>query len=442
MCAALSALEHGARVLLVERGDEKSRGGNSKYTRNLRCIGEQYSEDELLADLIDVTGDEIDVDLARQTVRLSGEAPAWMESLGVRWQAAFRGTMHLDHTNRFFLGGGRALLNVYYRQLERRSVPVRYLTAVTSIAAAGDGFVVTLTSGEAVEHVCAGAVVIASGGYESNLAWLEREWGEAARQFIIRGTASNDGALLAHLFELGAERRGNPRGFHAIAVDARSPPFDGGIVTRVDSIPHGIVVNRYARRFYDEGEALWPKRYAIWGRLIAEQDGQIAYSIYDGKTSGHFIPACFPPVSALAIEDLATQLKLDATALVATVREYNAHTTKGTFDIACLDGLATRDLDVPKSNWARPIDTPPYFAYPLRPGITFTYLGVRVDAQARILATTGGTLPGLFAAGEAMAGNLLTKGYLGGFGMTIGTVFGRIAGREAAWHATRFPTAR
>lgn len=441
-CAALSAVEHGARTLLVERAEERERGGNSKYTRNLRCASDAYPEEELLSDLIGVTGDEIDLDLARLAIRESLDAPAWMESHGVKWQGALRGTIALDRTNRFFLGGGKALLNVYYRALAARAVPVRYATTVAAIEPGDGGITVTLRDGTQTRTVGARAFVAASGGYESNYDWLEREWGDAARRFIIRGTSGNDGAILHELFSLGAQKRGNPRGFHAIAVDARAPRYDGGIVTRVDSIPHGIVVNRHGQRFYDEGEALWPKRYAIWGRLIAEQDGQIAYSIYDAKASGNFVPACFPPIQAATIEQLAQALDLDRSALSQTIAGYNAHTTQGTFDIGRLDGLSTNGLAPPKSNWARPIDTPPFYAYPVRPGITFTYLGVRVDAQARILDEAERPLFGFYAAGESMAGNILTKGYLAGFGMTIGTVFGRIAGREAAWYAKRSDAAR
>ena len=442
-CAVLSAHERGASTLLVEHGNEQARGGNSKYTRNLRCASDVYPEEEVLRDLISVTGNEIDLDLAKSVIRASREAPAWMAGYGVRWQPAFRGTINLDRTNHFFLGGGKALLNVYYRALEERAVPVLYQTRVTAIDTdATGGFVVTLERGTETKHVRTRAFVAASGGYESNIEWLEREWGAAARQFIIRGTASNDGAVLQMLFDRGAQARGNPRGFHSIAVDARSPRYDGGIVTRVDSIPHGIVVNRRAQRFYDEGEMIWPKRYASWGRLIAEQDGQIAYSIFDAKTRGNFVPACFPPIEAPAIAELADALGLERDALIRTVSDYNAHTTDGTFDMSRLDGLATRDLTPPKSNWARTIDAAPFYAYPVRPGITFTYLGVKVDAQARVIGCDGQAMPGIFAAGEVMAGNLLTQGYLAGFGMTIGTVVGRIAGREAAMHATPSAAAR
>jgi tricarballylate dehydrogenase len=430
-------LEQGARVLVVERLAERDRGGNSKYTRNIRCASDAYPDEEVLSDLVSVNGDDFDFGLARHVIAASREAPAWMERYGVHWQAAFRGTINLGRTNWFFLGGGKALLNVYYRALSERGASVLYETSVTSIDEAPGGFVLALDSAAGTSFVRARAVVAASGGYESNYEWLESEWGVAARNFLIRGAATNDGAVLRMLFARGAQKRGNPKGFHSIAIDARSPRYDGGIVTRVDSIPHGIVVNAHARRFYDEGEMIWPKRYASWGRLIALQDGQIAYSIYDSKTRGNFVPACFPPVTASTIGELAAKLELDSGVLEATVAEFNAHTVEGTVDMSRVDGLGTRDLEPPKSNWARRIDRPPYYAYPVRPGITFTYLGVRVDEFAHVLDEEQRPLPGLFAAGEAMAGNLLTNGYLAGFGMTIGTVMGRIAGREAARYAAR-----
>ncbi len=424
-------------MLLLEALNVHDRGGNSKYTRNIRCASDAYPDKEVLADLISVTGDDIDLELAGTVIAASREAPAWMGSYGVRWQPPFRGTINLGRTNWFFLGGGKALLNVYYRALAERGVAVWYETRVTSIEDAAGGFVLTLEGAAGASTVRARSVVAASGGYESNYEWLESEWGAAARNFLIRGAASNDGAVLRMLFARGAQKRGNPKGFHSIAIDARAPRYDGGIVTRVDSIPHGIVVNAHARRFYDEGEMIWPKRYASWGRLIAMQDGQIAYSIYDEKTRGNFVPACFAPVTAPTIGELAIKLDLDPQVLEATVAEFNAHTVAGTFDMSRVDGLGTRDLAIPKSNWARPIDRPPYYAYPVRPGITFTYLGVRVDGCAQVLDEGQQALPGLFAAGESMAGNLLTNGYLAGFGMTIGTVMGRIAGREAARYAAR-----
>jgi tricarballylate dehydrogenase len=197
----------------------------------------------------------------------------------------------------------------------------------------------------------------------------------------------------------------------------------------------GIVVNKRALRFYDEGEDIWPKRYAIWGRLVAAQPDQIAYIIFDASSRNSFMPTLFPPIESGSIAGLASQLDLDPDALEKTVTEFNAAVKPGTFDPTILDDCRTEGLTPPKSHWARRIETLPYYAYPVRPGITFTYLGTRVNKQARMLMSDGKPAANMFAAGEIMAGNVLGKGYAAGIGMTIGSVFGRIAGREAARNA-------
>ena len=276
------------------------------------------------------------------------------------------------------------------------------------------------------------SVVFAAGGFEANIEWLKEAWGEAAENFLIRGTPFNNGRVLKMLLQAGAQPVGDPKQCHAVAIDGRAPKFDGGIVTRLDCLPLGIVVNREGVRFYDEGEDLWPKRYAIWGRLVAEQPGQIAWSIIDSKVVGRFMPSVFPPVRADSIGELATALGLPAAAVEATIRRFNESVRAGHFDHNLLDDCRTEGLSPPKSHWAQAIDTPPFLGYPLRPGITFTYLGVKVNDSANVVMQDGTTGRNIFAAGELMAGNILGKGYLAGFGMTIGTVFGRIAGRQAA----------
>jgi tricarballylate dehydrogenase len=197
----------------------------------------------------------------------------------------------------------------------------------------------------------------------------------------------------------------------------------------------GIVVNKHAARFYDEGEDIWPKRYAIWGRLVAAQPDQIAYIIFDSTVVTSFMPTLFPPIGAPTIAELATKLELDPAALEKTVADFNAAVRPGTFDHTILDDCRTEGITPPKTHWARRIETPPYLAYPVRPGITFTYLGTRVNKATRMLMKDGKPSANMFAAGEIMAGNVLGKGYAAGMGMTIGSVFGRIAGREAAKNA-------
>ena len=206
-------------------------------------------------------------------------------------------------------------------------------------------------------------------------------------------------------------------------------------MTRLDCIPFGIVVNKFAQRFYDEGEDFWPKRYAIWGGLIAHQPDQIAYCIIDAKCMELFLPSVFPPIEAASIRELALKLELNPSVLEETVIAFNGAVKPGNFDPSSLDDCRTNQLDPPKSHWARGIVAPPFYAYPLRPGITFTYLGVSVGERAQVFLKDGQSTRNIFAAGEIMAGNILGRGYLAGFGMTIGSVFGRIAGKEAARHA-------
>jgi tricarballylate dehydrogenase len=199
----------------------------------------------------------------------------------------------------------------------------------------------------------------------------------------------------------------------------------------VDCVSLGVVVNKHAQRFYDEGEDFWPKRYAIWGRLVAHQPGQLAYSVIDAKAIGRFMPPVFPGEKAGSLEQLAQQLGLDVPAFMRTMQDYNAACRVGTFDHAVLDDCHTEELTPAKTHWARPLDTAPFYGYALKPGITFTYLGMKVNDQAAV-HFGGQASPNLFAAGEIMAGNVLGKGYTAGVGMTIGTAFGRIAGSQAA----------
>ena len=454
LCAALMAREAGARVLLLESAPREWRGGNTMHTRNLRCmhdapqdvLTEAYPEEEYWQDLKKVTGGLTDETLARLALRESSTCRDWMRKHGVRFQPSLSGTLHLSRTNAFFMGGGKALVNAYFRSAENLGIEIRYNTTVTGIEMRDGVFqavqVQTTVDGEtagktAIERIEAHACVAASGGFESNLAWLREAWGQnadgewPADNFLIRGTRFNQGVVLRSLLDGGADQVGDATQCHCVAIDARAPKYDGGIVTRLDCVSLGLVVNKYAKRFYDEGEDFWPKRYAIWGRLTALQPGQIAYSVIDAKAVGRFMPPVFPGDKADTLAELATKLGVDPATFEATVHEYNAACREGTFDHAVLDDCHTEGLTPPKTHWARPLDTPPYYGYALRPGITFTYLGVKVDTRMRV-HYNGKPSPNLFAAGELMAGNILGKGYLAGIGMTIGTSSGRIAGRSAA----------
>jgi len=444
LCAAMTARESGASVLLLECAPKHFRGGNSRHTRNLRYVHAKgnahltgpYLEAEFFNDLMQVTQGQTDERLARLTIRQSKDIGLWMEQRGCKFQPSMRGTLHLDRTNAFFLGGGKALMNAYYSQAEKMGVNISYESEAYDLDIEDGKFAAARVKFPHTDRrIEAKSVVVAAGGFQANIEWLKQYWGQAATNFIVRGTPYDKGKMLRVLLDKGAGSVGEPEQCHAVAIDARSPMFDGGIVTRLDCVPFGITVNKSSKRFYDEGEHFWPKRYAIWGRLVARQEDQIAYSIIDSKSISLFMPSVFPPIQADSIHELAGKLNLDPVMLEKTVSEFNTSIQTGCFDPGELDDCRTINLDPPKSHWARPIDKPPFYGYPLRPGITFTYLGVRVNSTARIMMQNGNPAANMFAAGEIMSGNILGKGYLAGFGLTIGTVFGRIAGKEAADHA-------
>ena len=447
LCAALMAREAGASVLLLEAAPREWRGGNSAHTRNLRCmhqapqdvLTEAYPEEEYWQDLLKVTGGQTDEALARLTIRASGTCRDWMRRHGVHFQPSLSGTLQLSRTNAFFMGGGKALVNAYYRSAEQLGVRIRYNAPVDRIELK-DGHFVAAFVGE--ERIAAKACVLAAGGFESNREWLRQAWGQNQRgewpsdNFLIRGTRFNQGQLLKQLLAAGADTVGDPTQAHMVAIDARAPLYDGGICTRIDCVSLGVVLNREGQRFYDEGEDFWPKRYAIWGRLVAQQPGQVAYSIIDAKAAGRFMPPVFPGARADTLPELAQQLGLDVPSFMQTLNDYNAACRAGNFDHTVLDNCQTEGLSPAKTHWALPLDTAPFRGYALKPGVTFTYLGLKTDASSAVRFDKQPS-DNLFVAGEMMAGNVLGKGYTAGVGMSIGTAFGRIAGTQAAHAALK-----
>jgi tricarballylate dehydrogenase len=282
LCAAISARRAGASVLVLEGAPKFYRGGNTRHTRNMRCAHDAatdiltgpYTEAEFWEDLLRVTGGQTDEELGRMMIRESKDILNWIVEQGVRWQPSLGGTLSLGRTNSFFLGGGRAMLNALYRTAEELGIDIIYNAEVKDLEIANGMFLSAslMHNGEPMT-ARASALVAAAGGFEANIEWLKQYWGEAADNFLIRGTPYNRGSILKVLLAKGVQEIGDPTQCHAVAIDARAPKFDGGIITRHDSVVFGIVVNRNAERFYDEGEDIWPKRYAIWGRLVAAQPG-------------------------------------------------------------------------------------------------------------------------------------------------------------------------
>ena len=442
LCSALMAREAGASVLVLEASPKEWRGGNSQHTRNLRCMHDgpqdvlvdSYTEEEYWQDLLKVTGGITNEKLARMVIRESSRCRDWMRKHGVRFQPPLSGTLHVARTNAFFMGGGKALMNAYYHSAEKLGIDILYDSPVDDLEIQ-DGKFIAAKVGD--KRYAGNACVLGCGGFESDREWLREAWGQNERgewpadNFLIRGTRYNMGVVLKVMMRVGADTMGDPTQAHCVAIDARSPLYDGGICTRIDCVSLGIVVNREAKRFYDEGEDFWPKRYALWGRLVALQPGQIAYSIIDAKAVGRFMPPVFTGVQADTLPELAAKLELDVDTFMQTVNEFNASCREGTFDHNIQDDCYTEGITPAKTHWARPLDTGPFFGYAVRPGVTFTYFGLATDENASVFFN-GKASPNMYAAGEISAGNVLGKGYTAGVGMSIGTAFGRIAGTQAA----------
>lgn len=437
LCAAIAARRLGASVLMMERAPKEMRGGNARHSRNMRVMHEAptslmpgaYVEDDFWSDLRPVTGDDTDEALGRLLIRESAGIVEWMAANGVRFQETGDGILPPSCKTAFFLGGGMALVNALYATARRLGVEILYDTDVRALSLE-DGRVreVALARDGVEASVRARAVVVCSGGFQANFDWIREAWGDRAAHCLVRGTPFAMGSVLRSLLDQGVAPAGDPAHAHIVAVDGRSPTFDGGIVTRLDSIPFGIVVDRHGKRFHDEGADVGPTRYALWGERVAALPGCIAHSIFDAEIEGNFKPSIYPAIRADSVGALAVALGINPAALEATVQDFNAAIRDAT--------RPTEGVTPPKSRLALPLAAPPFGAYPVRPGITSTGLGVRVDERARVLMADGRPSENLFAAGVIMSPNILRGDkYLAGTAMTIGAVFGRIAGREAARHA-------
>jgi tricarballylate dehydrogenase len=442
LCAAIAARRIGASVRMVEQAPATLRGGNTRHARNFRLMHDRpawyvpdaYGEDAFLRDLLRVTHGATDERLARVLIRGSATIAQWLGDNGVRLQDPASGAMPYSRRTAFFLGGGKAMINALYATAAKLGVAVGCDSEVVELAFGDDrGCEVGIAHGGSIERVAANTMVLCSGGHQANLDWLRESFGAAADGFMIRGTPYVTGSVLRLLLDAGVKPVGDPSRCHMVAVDARGPKFDGGIVTRITGIPHGIVVDRDGKRFHDEGEDARKTHYARWGARIADCPGQIAYLIMDAKGLNRALPTALPPIRAGSIPALATALGLDPAALETTMRDFNAAT--GGADDLPLTERCTTGLTPPKSRGAVALAVPPFAAYPLRPGVTFTHFGVAVDDHMRVVKKDGRPARNVFAAGMIMAANVLGDGYLAGLGVALSTVFGRLAGEEAARQA-------
>ncbi len=443
--AAMSAKESAPsrKILMIERAPRDFRGGNSKYTRSIRYVHDHdnfssgpYTKEEYIQDVMKINKGESNPDILNLVVDGSQKMPAWMMKHKIVLKHAVKGAFHYNTANAFILGGGKQLLNTYYDVVERLGVQVVYETMVNDITKTeNDTINMSVESNGNSFNIEADSLIVASGGFEANMDYLKEAYGDRANNIVVRGAKYNTGIPLKALYRMGASSIGRPDQAHWTAVDARAPKFDGGFVTRIDLIPLGIVVNKFAKRFYDEGEDLWTKRYVLWGHLARDQPDQIVYVIIDSKMMGETLVPMYEGIKADTIEELAKKVSLDPSALRSTVEEFNSHVTEDVkYDLSKLDGKRTNGLSPDKSNWARKLDKPPFYVWPMLPGITFTFQSVRIDTQTRVLDQNNKPIDNVYGAGELTSGNIYGRGYVGGTGLVIGTVTGITAGKEAVKH--------
>jgi tricarballylate dehydrogenase len=470
-CAAHAAALRGRRVLLLERASPRDSGGNSFFTagairmthdglddlldvvepdeRLARTKVPPYPDEQFRADMERTTSGRCDRALTSVLVGDSGPAIRWLKALGMSFRLMYERQAYerADGSYRFWgglavgsVGGGKGLVAAHQQIGARLGVTVRYdrccdalardSTAVTGVYWRGPDGTSRLAEAE--------SVVLAAGGFEADPALRRQHLGDGWQHARVRGTALNDGRMLRAAIDIGAARAGDWSTAHSVAWDAAAPPAGDRQLTNQltrQSYPLGIVVNRLGRRFVDEGADFRNYTYARYGADILRQPDSVAYQIFDATTRPLLRAEEYdsPGVSehvAASIPALAAACGIDPDGLAQTVTEFNATVRRDVpFDPAIKDGRSAA-VSPPKSNWASPIETPPFYAYPVTCGITFTFGGLRADTAARVLDDSGAPIPGLYVCGE-MLGGLFSGNYPGGSGLTSGLVFGRRAGTAA-----------
>lgn len=421
LSAAIAAKRLGVSVCLIESAPQSLRGGAARHARNFRAAHavptpyspDAYTADEFLGELVRVTRGDLDEGLARALIADSAELPGWLIGCGVRLQDPGVGLVPYSRRTAFLLGGGKAMVNALYRMAEKIGVSIAYGAKAVGLTREGDGWSLEAFSAGARRRLTARALVFGAGGPGGDPEWLSAHFGPTAETIAVRGGVFSDGRAFDLLVEAGARVVGEPTACHMVAVDARGPRFDGGIVTRVTAIPQGLVVDREAHRVEVAGGEARRTNYARWGPRIAQAPGGLAFLILDAEGLSRSEPTALPPIEAPSMAALTAALGLNAATLGATVAAFNAE----------------------RGASGRPILTPPFFAVPMQPGLTFVHYGLAVDAEMRVTNSDGHPFEALFAAGMIMAANVLRRGYLAGFGLTLAAVTGRRAGEAAAAHA-------
>ena len=472
LCAALSAREHCERVLVLERAPEAEAGGNSRFTagamrvvydgvEDLRLLMPDltddevantdfgtYSADQFFDDMGRITQYRCDPDLTEVLVRKSHDTLLWMRGKGVRFVPIYgRQAFKIDGRFKFWggltvetSGGGEGLVGSLTASAKKHGIDIWYASPALSILHddAGVHGVRARRQGKSV-NVRAPAVVLAGGGFQANPEWRARYLGPGWELAKVRGTRFNTGDVIRMALDIGAAPKGNWSGCHAVGWEMNAPEFGDlavGDGFQKHSYPWGVMINADGRRFVDEGADFRNYTYAKYGRIILGQPGQFAWQIFDKKVL-HLLRDEYrirqvTKVIANTLQELLQKLDgVDATAALEELRAYNAAVMKDVpFNATVKDGRGTTGLSVNKSHWSNTLDEPPFEAYAVTCGITFTFGGLRINSDAQVISTDGEPITGLFAAGE-LVGGIFYFNYPGGTGLTNGAVFGRIAGASA-----------
>jgi tricarballylate dehydrogenase len=472
LCAALSAREHGAHVLVLEKAPEAWRGGNSYFTAGgfrfafksfeeltslVGDLSEQevasmevdpYTEDTYYDDLMRVTEDCADADLALTLVRQSLPTVRWMRDIGIRWIPMFgRQAYKIGNRFRFFggmvleaVGGGAGLIDMEYAAAAKAGIQVRFEAKATRLVTDDRGAVtgIVVRTPQGSETIGARAVVLAAGGFEANAEMRTRYLGPNWELARVRGTPYNTGDAIRMALDANAVPWGHWSGCHAVQWDLNAPWHGDrkvGDNFQKHSYPLGIIVNLRGERFVDEGADFRNYTYVKYGRAVITQPRRTAFQIFDQKVVAmlreEYRIREVTKAEDATLEGLARKLEIDVEGFVRTVRAFNAAVQPGPFNPAIKDGKATQGITPVKSNWAQPLDSPPFVGYAVTTGITFTFGGLRIGGEAQVIDCEERAIPGLFAAGE-LVGGLFYHNYPGGAGLMSGAVFGRLAGRSAA----------
>ena len=474
LCAAISAHEAGARVLVLEKSPKEQRGGNSAYTGGAFRIAYDgvadlkrlmpdlsadeinnsdfgtYPQDQFFDKMVSMSGYRADADVLHEVVKESLPTMLWMTQHGVRFIPLFgRQAFKVDGKYRFWgnltvevSGGGLGLIQSLYAWVEAQQLAVQYDSRAVGLTQVGERWLIDVEQTGAALSIETGCVIMATGGFHANLKWRSMYLGKNWDMAKVRGSRYNTGDGIDLALKAGAIAHGNWTGCHAVFYDLNAPAFgDIHLLNQQKNYyTHGIVVNADGERFVDEGSDFRNYNYSGMGAKVLGQPGGIAWQIFDAKTTG-LLPDEYrikhiTKLTANTLEELADKMEgVNKTGFLKTVAEFNAaiDQTKP-FNPAMKDGRSALGLTIPKSNWSLALDTAPFVAYAVTCGITCTYGGVKVNTQGQVMDEADRPIAGLYAAGE-MVGGLYYVKYAGGIGLTAGSVIGRFAGAHAAARA-------